>query len=191
MIFFEDFTPRDICFKYMVSKFLLHGTAFRYSQWKTASSATPVVSYGITKTFFYDYPPSCSRFNIENRRPSELSSGTDKQIRICTGGCSGGGDGWEVERSGGGSKYLRIGIREAETSVSTKTMKMIVFCNVAPCSLVESNRRFIRAYCLNHQGPGGSRHLRNVGQCLPDYTVQHSRRQSSSYSPLWGHEISY
>jgi hypothetical protein len=31
-------------------------------------------------------------------------------------------------------------------------MKMIVFRDVAPCSLVDTDRRFRDAYCLHHQG---------------------------------------
>jgi hypothetical protein len=31
-------------------------------------------------------------------------------------------------------------------------MKMAVFLDVAPCSLVEIDRRFRGAYCLHHQG---------------------------------------
>jgi hypothetical protein len=30
--------------------------------------------------------------------------------------------------------------------------KMTVFWDVAPCSLVEIDRRFTGAYCLHHQG---------------------------------------
>jgi hypothetical protein len=56
---------------------------------------------------------------------------------------------------------------------------------VAPCSLAHIDQRFTEAYWLRHQGdeiiPGGSKHLWNVGQYLPDYTA-HPRRQSSSYS---------
>jgi hypothetical protein len=48
------------------------------------------------------------------------------------------------------------------------SIKMAVFWDVAPCSLVDIDRRF-RA------------HLWNVGQFLQDYTAQHPRRQSS----LW------
>jgi hypothetical protein len=36
---------------------------------------------------------------------------------------------------------------------------------------------------------GGSKHLLNVGQFLRDYTAQHPRRESSSYSPPWQPEI--
>jgi hypothetical protein len=67
-----------------------------------------------------------------------------------------------------------------------------VFCDIAPYCLVESDRRFIGAYCLHYHRPddGSSKHLWNVGQFLWDYTAQHPRRQSSSYSPPWGPKIS-
>jgi hypothetical protein len=29
---------------------------------------------------------------------------------------------------------------------------MAVFCDVAPCSLLETDKRFRGAYCLHHQG---------------------------------------
>jgi hypothetical protein len=54
-------------------------------------------------------------------------------------------------------------------------MEMTVFWYVAPCSLVEIDRRFRGVYCLHHQ---------SVGQFLQDYTAQHPRRQSSS-SSIW------
>jgi hypothetical protein len=37
---------------------------------------------------------------------------------------------------------------------------------------------------------GGRKHLSNTGKLQLDYTVQHPRTQSSSYSPQWGPEIS-
>jgi hypothetical protein len=60
-------------------------------------------------------------------------------------------------------------------------MKMAVNCVVAPCSLIEVFQRFRGTCCLHHQGDedGGSKHLRNVGKLLPDYTVLQSRRQPS------------
>jgi hypothetical protein len=36
--------------------------------------------------------------------------------------------------------------------VQAMNMKMAVFCNVASCSLVDTERRFRSAYCLHHQG---------------------------------------
>jgi hypothetical protein len=41
-----------------------------------------------------------------------------------------------------------------------------------------------------HPEDGGSKHLWNVSQFLPDHTVQYPSRQSSSYSPLWETETS-
>jgi hypothetical protein len=37
---------------------------------------------------------------------------------------------------------------------------------------------------------GGIKHLWNISKLLPDYMVQHPRRQSSSYLLLWKPEIS-
>jgi hypothetical protein len=55
---------------------------------------------------------------------------------------------------------------------------MTVFWDVTPCS---------DEY---HPDDGGSKHLWNIRKLLPDYTAQHSRRQSSSYSPPWEPKIS-
>jgi hypothetical protein len=41
---------------------------------------------------------------------------------------------------------------------------MAVFCDVAPCSLVEVYRR---------HDDGGSKYLGNVCKRIPDYTAQH------------------
>jgi hypothetical protein len=46
-------------------------------------------------------------------------------------------------------------------------MKMAVFWDFAPCSMVEIDQRFRGAYCLHHQGGV------TVGKFLPDYMVQH------------------
>jgi hypothetical protein len=43
---------------------------------------------------------------------------------------------------------------------------------------------------LEQTDDGGSKHLWNVGKLLPDYTAQHPRLQSSSYSPPWEPETS-
>jgi hypothetical protein len=73
-------------------------------------------------------------------------------------------------------------------------VKIAVFWDVAPYSLVEIYRRFRGVYCLFHQGDddddGGSKHLWNVGEFLPDYTAQHPRRQSPLYSSPREPEIS-
>jgi hypothetical protein len=57
-------------------------------------------------------------------------------------------------------------------------MKMAVCSVPAPCSLIEVYRRFRGACCLHHR----SKHLRNVGKLLPDYTALQPRRQPPSYS---------
>jgi hypothetical protein len=51
-------------------------------------------------------------------------------------------------------------------------LKLTVFWVTAPCSLVETHQRFRYSYCPD----GGSTHLSNVGQFLPNYTAQHPRR---------------
>jgi hypothetical protein len=48
--------------------------------------------------------------------------------------------------------------------LTAASMKMTVFWDVAPCSLVDVYRRFRGTYCLHHQGDectddGGSKHL--------------------------------
>jgi hypothetical protein len=49
-------------------------------------------------------------------------------------------------------------------------MKMAVFWDVAPCSLVKTDGSFRGAYCLHHcPDDGGSKHLWNIGQFLSDY----------------------
>jgi hypothetical protein len=43
-------------------------------------------------------------------------------------------------------KYMRFHV------LTATNMKMTAFWYIAPCSLVEVNRRFRSAYCLHHQG---------------------------------------
>jgi hypothetical protein len=50
-------------------------------------------------------------------------------------------------------------------------LKMTAFCNTAPRSLVQVNRRLRRAYCLNHGYDGGSTHLWNVVLLQRDVTA--------------------
>jgi hypothetical protein len=67
----------------------------------------------------------------------------------------------------------------------------LLFLNVAPCSLVEIDRRFRWTYCLHHRpDDGGYKYFWNSCEFLRYYTAQHSRRQSSSYSPPWEPEMS-
>jgi hypothetical protein len=65
---------------------------------------------------------------------------------------------------------------QALTAASTK---VTVFWDIAPNSLVEVDRRFWVAYCLN-QSPNdiGSTQLWNVGQLQRDYTALYPRRLS-------------
>jgi hypothetical protein len=64
-------------------------------------------------------------------------------------------------------------------------LRMTVFWDVAPCSLAEIDQRDRDAYCLHRNGDwdGGSKCLCNVVSFIPDYTAQHPRRHTSSYSP--------
>jgi hypothetical protein len=65
-------------------------------------------------------------------------------------------------------------------------LKMTVFWDVAPCSPVETDRRFRGSYCLHHQGHEWWRQQSPLGV----YTTQQPWRQSYSYSPPWEPEIS-
>lgn len=60
-------------------------------------------------------------------------------------------------------------------------VKTAVFWDAVPCSLVDIYRRFRDDHCLHHSDSGGIKFLRIVVQYLPDYTVQHSRKQPYSY----------
>jgi hypothetical protein len=62
--------------------------------------------------------------------------------------------------------------KERDEFLTAASMNMAVFWDVAPCSLVGTDRRFKGAYCLLRQ---------SNDQYLPDYTAQHPRRQPSSY----------
>jgi hypothetical protein len=63
--------------------------------------------------------------------------------------------------------------------LTAANMKMTVLWDVKPFSLVEVYRRLRGAYCLQRPDRG-SKHLRNIGKLVRDYTAQHPRRQSSS-----------
>jgi hypothetical protein len=71
------------------------------------------------------------------------------------------------------SKFVYFMRFQALTAAS---MKLTAFWSIAPCGLVEIDRRFRDAYCLRHQGyHGGSKHLWNVGLLQRDYTSQYPR----------------
>jgi hypothetical protein len=64
--------------------------------------------------------------------------------------------------------------------LTAASMKMTVFRDIVPCSPAEVNRRFRGTYCLQHHhvDDGGSKHLWNVSQLLPDYMVLYPRKPS-------------
>jgi hypothetical protein len=62
------------------------------------------------------------------------------------------------------SYYVRFQV------LAARNMKMTVFWVVAPCRLIEVNKRFTGTCCLHHQGD------------LSDYAAQHPRRQPPSKS---------
>jgi hypothetical protein len=64
------------------------------------------------------------------------------------------------------------------------SVKMIVYWDVAPCSLVEIDRRFRGDnHYLHYQGIEAVSSSETSVNFLRDYTVQHSSRQSFSRSP--------
>jgi hypothetical protein len=65
--------------------------------------------------------------------------------------------------------------------LTVSSMNVSLFWNVAPYSLVDTDRHFRGAYCLYHQG---SKLVWNVGQYLPDDMAQHPRRPPSSVQKL-------
>jgi hypothetical protein len=105
-------------------------------------------------------------------------SSVSKRIR-CTGYCP-----WirtpnEIQSNLSNGQNTTIHVHRWDFRFSQR--QVAVFWDVASCSLVDSDQRFRGAYCLHHQGnDGGSTLLWNIGQHLPDYMVQHPRRQSSS-----------
>jgi hypothetical protein len=65
--------------------------------------------------------------------------------------------------------------------------RLLRYCAV----LSRRNWPTFQRYVLPHRpDDGGRKYLWNVVKLLPDYMAQHPRRQSSSYSPPWKHEIS-
>jgi hypothetical protein len=68
-------------------------------------------------------------------------------------------------------------------------MKMTVFCDVAPCSLVDTDPMLQRSLVLPSSGQDSS-HLCNFGQILQGYTKQISRIRSFSELKIIGDEES-
>jgi hypothetical protein len=56
--------------------------------------------------------------------------------------------------------YLSSPVRHNTETINFKHLKMTVFWDIAPCNLVETDRRF--------RGANYSKHFWNVGQFLPD-----------------------
>jgi hypothetical protein len=69
------------------------------------------------------------------------------------------------------------------------SLKMTAFWDIAPCSLVEVDRRFRGQYYLSRPDYGGSTHIRNI-RILRHYIVLYPRRLSFSYSMLGEPELS-
>jgi hypothetical protein len=68
-------------------------------------------------------------------------------------------------------------------SVSFMNKCTMKIWGIAPCSLVEVERRSRFEYCFHHQPDnGGSTQLWNVGSTQRDHTALYPRRLSSSYS---------
>jgi hypothetical protein len=76
--------------------------------------------------------------------------------------------------------FVRLGI------LMVASIKMPVFWDGEPCSVVEIDWCFRGAYCLHHWSndlcpdDGDSKHLWNTGQFTSDYMVQEPWRESSS-----------
>jgi hypothetical protein len=92
-------------------------------------------------------------------------------------------------------RYTNIFIVVTFQVFTTVSMKMTVFWDVAPCSLVKVERRFRGAYCsiirafLRKLSPSpsfpediGKMFLRNAGNHLQDYTASQIRRLQSTFS---------
>jgi hypothetical protein len=60
-------------------------------------------------------------------------------------------------------------------------LNLAVFLHVVPRSLVDTDRRVRRAVLPPLPDDVGSKLLWDASHCLPDYTTQHPRRQTSSY----------
>jgi hypothetical protein len=80
---------------------------------------------------------------------------------------------------------------KAQTNGNTVT-RMTTICNIAQCSLVEVDRRFIGGHYLHHHHDDEySMHLWNVGLLQRDHTALFPTMLSPSYSPPWGPEMSH
>jgi hypothetical protein len=78
--------------------------------------------------------------------------------------------------------WMKTGLLQNVTDIrlqvlTAATMKIIVFWDIGPWGLVEIDRRFRSAYCLPHQGDIYNKHLWNIYEFLPEYTVQFPRGQ--------------
>jgi hypothetical protein len=83
---------------------------------------------------------------------------------------------WNILKQAMNSSIL---VHPSSSAATISSLKMAVLCDVAPCNLVDIDRRFGGTYCLHHRHDvGSSNHFLNVCQDLPDYTV-HLRRQPS------------
>jgi hypothetical protein len=57
-------------------------------------------------------------------------------------------------------RSLGLDVKKRFKVLTAASMKMTAFWDIAPCSLIEVDRRFRGAYCVHHQGDdGGSKHL--------------------------------
>jgi hypothetical protein len=72
--------------------------------------------------------------------------------------------------------------------LTVTSKKIIVFLDLALCSVVEIDQHFRGAYCFYHKGhhhhypyDGGSEHFWKIGQFLPQYTAQDPRRLSCCF----------
>jgi hypothetical protein len=68
--------------------------------------------------------------------------------------------------------------------LTATSIKMAVFWDVAPCSLVEVCRCFRDIYCLQTAIRAlmmDSKNHWNISQYVPDYIAQHPRKQTSSF----------
>jgi hypothetical protein len=60
--------------------------------------------------------------------------------------------------------------------VTVTSLRVLASWDVVTCSLLETDQRYIGAYCMPYCPDGGSKHLLNVTKLTPDYMAQHPRR---------------